>query len=93
MQPNLLLKAINSKHLSFFSVGVRSKGSGRMEKDTDLELKRGVVGYIGANGRRVLRGDMECANQILQQPSTKVPGPMDCKTVTDRRHMRMKVKL
>lgn len=64
-----------------------------MGKDTDLELKRGVVGYIGANGRRVLRDGMVCANRIPRRPSTRARGPMDCKTAMDQRHMRMKVKM
>ncbi|GJQ69890.1 hypothetical protein Trydic_g22433 [Trypoxylus dichotomus] len=62
-----------------------------MGKDTDLELKQGVVGFIGENGRRVLRDGMECANRILRQLSMRAPGPTDYKTVMDPKHMPTKL--
>lgn len=62
-----------------------------MVKDMDLELKLEVVGYIGGNGRRVLRDGMASDNRIHQQPNMKGLGPMDCRTVMDLRLTLMMV--
>lgn len=69
------------------------KDSGRTEKDTALGLKPVVVGYIGVNGHKVLKEDMEFDNLILQQPNTKERGPTDYKMVMDRKHMLMMVRI
>ncbi|CAH0557467.1 unnamed protein product [Brassicogethes aeneus] len=60
-----------------------------MANDTVWEWKRGAVGYTGASGHRVLRGDTGFDSRTHRLPNTRERGPMVCKTDTDRKHMLM----
>lgn len=68
-------------------VGAASKVNGKTAKDTDWELKHGGDGYIGGNGRKVLKADMEYDNPALRLRSIKEHGPMDYRTDMDQKLM------
>lgn len=79
------------EYFIYISVVVVTKDNGKMGKDMDLEWRRGVGGYIGVNGRKVLRVAMGLGNRTHQRPNTKELGPTDYKTVMVLRLMLMMV--
>lgn len=50
-----------------------------------------VDGFIVENGRRALRVVMESDSLIRLRLNIRELGPMDCKTVMDRKHTRTTV--
>ena len=74
------------------SAGVTSKVTGRMVSDTGWVWRVEGSGCTGGSGPRASRVATELDNPPRLQPSTRGPGPMDCRTATDQRPTLMEVR-
>ena len=89
---NYFSKYFWPKHISFLSVAVSTRDTGRMAKDTDWEWRVVENGCIVESGPRASKVAMESDSQHRPQPSTRGHGPMVSKTAMAQKHTLMEVR-
>lgn len=75
------------------TAAAHSKGSGRMARGMGWAWRRGTDGSTAGSGRRATRAGTACARAPSATPSTREPGPTDCRTVTAQKLTRTAVSI
>ncbi|XP_058839213.1 uncharacterized protein LOC131694739 isoform X2 [Topomyia yanbarensis] len=83
------ITALKFQEFTFGQADLRTKGTGRMEKDMVLVSKPEADGSIEENGRRVSKDGMASGKVCHLLLNMKVLGQMACRTDMDLKRMRM----